>query len=757
MRISRKVVVAAAMVSVAGALVWSQRSPSAAPREAAPGAPTVAKAWDGRVFDSSGRALADASVEAVWIGADDAPRVLARASTDGAGAYRLSAEPGALRGALLLRATKEGYGASGRQVDVRAVGRHADFTLLRGATEVHVTVATVKGERVPGAEVVVTAEPSAGEAGAMVVFGDKTDGRGSYVARGIATSSATIHYSVVARGRGRTHGAIVKPRGDAPVEIAAVLDEGASLVGAAVDAAGRPVSALRVRAAETDGPWSDEAESDGAGRFVLRGAPRATGLVVSVLGDWVTASGADVPARIEAGAAEGEVRVVVEPAGTIRGRVVDGRGNPISLAAVRALPADRSMGVDHLATTDELGRFTLRGLRTQTAWTIDARHDDWAPKAVENVPARATDVEVRMTAGGALAGDVIDDARAPQSGVSVYVHRIERRGEVATGQREHAEVAADAKGRWEITHLVPGTYRVEIRSAAKAAWAPTAAKVLEAEVTEGGRTVVDEVRVARGGRIRGRILVDAGALPRAVSLALLPSGKGGAPQRFAAQVDRGGTFVVGPLEPGAYSLTVHDATRGYARADAIQVAAARETEAELAFSGRFAVTGVVVDAGGKPVEGAVVDVFDAGDRGQRDYPLPGRAPDNFSGNTTKTDAAGRFVADGVVAGRYQVRVQKAGAPPVVRPVDAPSESAMRIALPAGAVLSVKAPADKVVIVETSDGPGVSESRVTPTTGVARFDALPPGNYRVRAVTAQAKPVTVTLGAGEAKTVAIPTT
>ena len=82
---------------------------------------------------------------------------------------------------------------------------------------------------------------------------------------------------------------------------------------------------------------------------------------------------------------------------------------------------------------------------------------------------------------------------------------------------------------------------------------------------------------------------------------------------------------------------------------------------------------------------------------------------------------------------------------------------MRIALPAGAVLSVKAPADKVVIVETSDGPGVSESRVTPTIGVARFDALPPGNYRVRAVTAQAKPVTVTLGAGEAKPVAIPTT
>lgn len=754
--LSRKVaVVVAAVVSVALALAWAQRSPISSGATASPSAD--AKAWSGRVLDSSGRGLPDASVEAVWIGADEAPRVIGRATTDRAGAYRLAAEPSALRGVLLLRATKEGYGANGLQVDARGAERRADLTLLRGSTEVRVTVTTASGERVPGAEVVVTAEPTAGENGAMVVFGDKTDASGSFVAKGVATSSATVHYSAVARGRGRAHGAIVKPRGDAPVEIAAVLDEGASLVGIAVDVSGRPVASVSVHAAETDGPWSDDAESDAEGRFVLRGAPRAAGLALSTRGDWVTTSGGDVPARVEPGAAEGSVRVVVEPAGAIRGRVVDGRGNPVAAATVRALPADRRMGVDHSATTDELGRFTLRGLRTQTAWTLEARRDDLAPKAVENVSARASDVEVRMLAGGALAGAVLDDARSPQSGVSVYVHRIEKSGEVATAQREHAEVATDGAGRWELAHLVPGTYRVEVRSPARAAWSPTAAKVLEAEVTEGGRTVVGDVTVSRGGRIRGRIVVDSGVLPRSVALALLPSGKGGAPQRFAAQVDRGGTFVVGPLEPGAYSLTAYDAARGYSRADAIPVAPGRESEAELAFSDRVAVRGVVVDAAGKPVEGAVVDVFDGGDRGQRDYPLPGRAPDNFSGNTTKTDAAGRFVASGVTAGSYRVRVQKQGAPPVVQPVDAPSDVAMRIVLPAASTLAVRAPADKVVVVETTDGAGVSESRVTPASGVARFEALPPGTYRVRAITANAKPVDVSLGAGETKAVSVPTT
>ncbi len=64
-------VVVAAVVSVALALAWAQRSPISSGATASPSAD--AKAWSGRVLDSSGRGLPDASVEAVWIGADEAP------------------------------------------------------------------------------------------------------------------------------------------------------------------------------------------------------------------------------------------------------------------------------------------------------------------------------------------------------------------------------------------------------------------------------------------------------------------------------------------------------------------------------------------------------------------------------------------------------------------------------------------------------------------------------------------------------------
>ena len=103
-----------------------------------------------------------------------------------------------------------------------------------------------------------------------------------------------------------------------------------------------------------------------------------------------------------------------------------------------------------------------------------------------------------------------------------------------------------------------------------------------------------------------------------------------------------------------------------------------------------------------------------------------------------------------------MRVTKEGLPPVERTIavtEAPPPVAIK--LPRGAELQVAFSegargADKVVLLETGDAGGHRTSAITDPEGVARFAALPPGNYRVTAIVQNVPPATVALALGETK-------
>jgi hypothetical protein len=641
---------------------------------------------------------------------------------------------------------------------VQPTSARQDFVLVRGNTTATVRVIDDEGGPVAGAEVVVSFEPLAADPDAVILFSGESDPSGVFVARTVPVGAGTIHWSAVARSKGRAMGSRPKGGGDVPVEVTAQLDPGATLVGEVVDGSGRPIAGAPLRAGEVEGPWAETATTGGDGTFAIAGAPHGAGLGIGVGGDWVLADGQDVfPVQTPAEGSPAPLRLVVEPAGTITGRV-EGASGPVAGAVVVAIPSDRTMGRDRRAVSAADGAFVLHGLRSNTAWDLEARRPDHAPAFAEGVATSSSGVVLRMRAGGTIAGRVVDRDGRGVSAVEAYAHRISQEESTVVGLREHASVRSGPDGRYVIEHLNPGLYRVEVRTPARLAFSPTAAATQDAVVEDGATTAIDDTQLQRGGRLR--IVVAAPSAPPWLLVSILPSGQGGAPHKAQLWAGKQGIFEMDVVEAGLFDVAAQGADIGYSRAKGVRIEPEETAEVRLEFAGREALQGTVVNADGQPVVGATVDVFLADAGGQVEHALPGRAPDNFSGNVAHTGEDGSFRLGGLAEGSHRLRVSKPGLPPVERKVvvadsGARDSDAITIQLPRGALLEValaigQQGADRVVLVETSDDGGHRASAITDQSGAAHFAALPPGRYRVGAIVQGVNEGTVALADGDAK-------
>jgi protocatechuate 3,4-dioxygenase beta subunit len=242
------------------------------------------------------------------------------------------------------------------------------------------------------------------------------------------------------------------------------------------------------------------------------------------------------------------------------------------------------------------------------------------------------------------------------------------------------------------------------------------------------------------------------ARPAWISVSLLPSGKGGAPHRATLLARAPGTFDMPALEPDTYDVAIQQADHGYARAEQIRIEPGKTSEAHFEFPGDQVVAGRVVDASGAPVSGATVDAYLADAGGQAAYVLPGRAPDNFSGNTAHTAEDGSFRLAGLRAAPHRVRVYKPGEAPLETTIAGSARNApVTLRLPRPAALEVAlgpSAASKIVLIETKDGGGQRESAITDAGGVARFPALSAGSYDVKAIVPGFAAERVALAAGD---------
>ena len=326
--------------------------------------------------------------------------------------------------------------------------------------------------------------------------------------------------------------------------------------------------------------------------------------------------------------------------GRVEGTVVGADGRPVlgAMVAVDGGGPPRAVDPD--------GRFVVPDLEAGTYVVVAA--------APGHVPARADDVKVAagatarvaltLTAGGHdVTGLVTDVSGGPIEGATVSATRRETlgRGEIV------AAAFTDRDGRYRLT-LAPGAYVV---SGEREDYVRASANL---ELADGARTL--DLRLVPAGVVEGVVKDVASGAPVAgakVEASTAQLGRFGGMHRGASvTTDARGQFRLAGLTPGAIALS--------ARVDVDGRQSREPTEVLLGIGEQVAgvelwvevapyLAGRVVDADGRPI--AEADILAMG---------------GASGESTQTDADGRFRVLGLDPGVYQVMASHpryAAAPP----------------------------------------------------------------------------------------------
>jgi protocatechuate 3,4-dioxygenase beta subunit len=260
---------------------------------------------------------------------------------------------------------------------------------------------------------------------------------------------------------------VVAPSSDLVVEL--VYASKPRLTGTVVDArTGAPVKSFRVRArklqtrrgsnyVQTD-QWVHVVDEEGAFgvETVGPGVYQVQAVAPGYAPAWSESISTDEPKPAQ---------ISLSVGGTIAGRVVDEKGEPLTGAKVIPLSlaggamsttARRFVSQEGAVETIE-GVFTLKNLPAGTE-TLKITHPDYAFRIVEDVKVAegtaVADTEIVLTAGGTVEGCVYDEKNMPRAGEVLYFQDTDGYGGLdseAAGQLGSA--VTDANGFYRITHL----------------------------------------------------------------------------------------------------------------------------------------------------------------------------------------------------------------------------------------------------------------------------------------------------------------
>jgi protocatechuate 3,4-dioxygenase beta subunit len=200
------------------------------------------------------------------------------------------------------------------------------------------------------------------------------------------------------------------------------LEVGIAIRGRVRSKAGQPIAdadGARDRHAHGERPQRARSEADGT--FVLAGLEAG---VYRVTAEAVGFGQEDKTA--EAGG--DPLDLVLSPAGTVTGRVVDDRGQPVESFRVSAAAAESSGRMMRMPRFEEAvsedGRFTLSNLAAGT-YVVTATAPERAAGTVTGVKVaegQTVDVgTVKLAAGGVVRGTVVDQSGAGVAGAAVAV------------------------------------------------------------------------------------------------------------------------------------------------------------------------------------------------------------------------------------------------------------------------------------------------------------------------------------------------
>ncbi|MHC4954496.1 MAG: carboxypeptidase-like regulatory domain-containing protein [Planctomycetota bacterium] len=249
--------------------------------------------------------------------------------------------------------------------------------------------------------------------------------------------------------------------GETVADIVIELGKASWIVGRLVDGKGAPVAEAEVHASVWGAhQMKDQFASDKEGRFVA--GP------YNVLGDasihlYIRRAGfavlqpKSVPLAVGQRLDVGDLKLVTSP--PLRGRVVDADDNPVAGAKVRAQPGWTEM------TTGADGAFELpvwwpRKI-TVTATGPGPEPHRAIPEIIDASPGKPrTDIVLKLIPPLSITGQITDGAGGLRSGVTLIARRADVPDDARSSTAEWAHT--DEKGRYRMTPLAPGRYKIGV-------------------------------------------------------------------------------------------------------------------------------------------------------------------------------------------------------------------------------------------------------------------------------------------------------
>jgi protocatechuate 3,4-dioxygenase beta subunit len=434
------------------------------------------------------------------------------------------------------------------------------------------------------------------------------------------------------------------------------VSRGQAIRGVVVDARGKPVATLHVRASpqqDANDPrvqkTSGNAQTEASGRFEVTGL--LPGRYLLELTAWDPPR-ATPPKPLEVTLSKGQdlegLRIELPATGEVRGSVRDAQGRPVRGASVglrggssgyeMAVADDGTFRLEHVGAGEYRVRAHRRFEELRAPGTSD---DDVQGEKIEVRSDAVTTVDlVVASASGKITGVVRDEHGSPVADAFVEAARESDRAGAAgndgsletrwgVGKKPNL---TDADGRFSLSDLSEGKH------------------TLRAHRRGGGEAIVEHVvlgsevtlTIAAAGRVTGTVALRGGAAPEEFSVRMFDETSG---YRRQDQFYRtGGAWSFSEVPAGTFKLQV---STGAGTAETTVTVAAGEELAgvRVELAPKVTVRGTVVDLDGKPVPGMAVQVSGSG--------AWASAQD---GKANVTDESGRFEVRNAPAGPVRVSV-----------------------------------------------------------------------------------------------------
>jgi hypothetical protein len=384
------------------------------------------------------------------------------------------------------------------------------------------------------------------------------------------------------------------------------MEVGIAIRGRVRSKAGQPIAEAVVRASTMRmGNDGSEARSEADGSFVLAGLD-AGGVYR------VTAEAPGFGQEDKTAEAGGEpIELVLNPAGTVTGRVVDDRSRPVESFRVTARTTEeprRFMAMPRMEeTTSEDGRFTLSNVAAGT-YVLSVTAPELTTGNVTGVKVaegQLVDVgTVKLSAGGIVRGTVADQTGAAVAGASVAVAPPPQNWATSGPP---VEVQTDAAGAFELKGVAPGSADVGASHPNYASAEPVSVQVDVAKPTTDVRLVL-----TAGGRIEGSVRKRDGSGKAGLLIHANPAARlRWTPSGFlSATTMPDGTFVLEHVPAGRVNLNILSGMGARGGAATMRTVEVRDGETttldvvdrEILLSGR-------VTRSGAPAAGLKIDAM----------------------------------------------------------------------------------------------------------------------------------------------------